>query len=562
MTLTELQQQLAAQKLDACIITRNNQFLGQDILPEENRLQRLTGFSGSAGNLLVFRDRAFLFTDGRYELQAARETDPEQVEVVITNGQSLGSWLQNHTESPKLRIAFNPWCHTVSETDFWKRTLKNIEFVEDAGLLSAALLSAKECNIFEHDIEFAGISMDEKIADLTEFMRQNKLDAFLLTACDSVSWLLNLRSDCLPDTPIVRAFAFINALGEVSLFTTDFTKLESELKNYKNRTVGMDCKRSPRALFSLMKKNKIWIENLPDPVQNRKAVKNPVEISGLRKAHLRDGAAVVRLLIWLEQNYNGQTELDVVKKLHDLRAAETNFFSNSFETIAGFAANGAIVHYQPSEATSRKLASGSLLLLDSGAQYLDGTTDITRTIALGSPAPEMIRDFTVVLKAHIALASACFPDGTPGLALDAIAREPLWKCGKNYNHGTGHGVGFFLNVHEGPVSISSRNALTPLAENMITSIEPGYYKENAYGIRIENLARVTHHNSPDFEIPMLCFETLTFVPLDKKLIDKYLLSEEERTWLNNYHRQVFERIAPLLNEAEKDWLRNACAPLE
>ena len=562
MTLTELQQQLAAQKLDACIITRNNQFLGQDILPEENRLQRLTGFSGSAGNLLVFRDRAFLFTDGRYELQAARETDPEQVEVVITNGQSLGSWLQNHTESQKLRIAFNPWCHTVSETDFWKRTLKNIEFVEDAGLLSAALLSAKECNIFEHDIEFAGISMDEKIADLTEFMRQNKLDAFLLTACDSVSWLLNLRSDCLPDTPIVRAFAFINALGEVSLFTTDFTKLESELKNYKNRTVGMDCKRSPRALFSLMKKHKIWIENLPDPVQNRKAVKNPVEISGLRKAHLRDGAAVVRLLIWLEQNYNGQTELDVVKKLHDLRAAETNFFSNSFETIAGFAANGAIVHYQPLETTSLKLASGSLLLLDSGAQYLDGTTDITRTIALGSPEPEMIRDFTVVLKAHIALASACFPDGTPGLALDAIAREPLWKCGKNYTHGTGHGVGFFLNVHEGPVSISSRNALTPLAENMITSIEPGYYKENAYGIRIENLARVTRHNSPDFEIPMLCFETLTFVPLDKKLIDKYLLSEEERTWLNNYHRQVFERIAPLLNEAEKDWLRNACAPLE
>lgn len=562
MTLTELQQQLAAQKLDACIITRNNQFLGQDILPEENRLQQLTGFSGSAGNLLVFRDRAFLFTDGRYELQAARETDPEQVEVVITNGQSLGSWLQNHTESQKLRIAFNPWCHTVSETDFWKRTLKNIEFVEDDGLLSAALLSAKECNIFEHDIEFSGISMDEKIADLTEFMRQNKLDAFLLTACDSVSWLLNLRSDCLPDTPIVRAFAFINALGEVSLFTTDFTKLESELKNYKNRTVGMDCKRSPRALFSLMKKHKIWIENLPDPVQSRKAVKNPVEISGLRKAHLRDGAAVVRLLIWLEQNYNGQTELDVVKKLHDLRAAETNFFSNSFETIAGFAANGAIVHYQPSEATSLKLASGSLLLLDSGAQYLDGTTDITRTIALGSPEPEMIRDFTAVLKAHIALASACFPDGTPGLALDAIAREPLWKCGKNYNHGTGHGVGFFLNVHEGPVSISSRNALTPLAENMITSIEPGYYKENAYGIRIENLARVTRHNSPDFEIPMLCFETLTFVPLDKKLIDKYLLNEEERTWLNNYHRQVFERIAPLLNEAEKNWLLNACAPLE
>ena len=522
MTLSELQQQLISQKLDAYIITRNNQFLGQDILPSENRIHQLSGFSGSAGTLLVFKDKAYLFTDGRYEIQAARETNPKQVEVVITNGQSLGSWMQNNLNENKLKIGYNPWCHSVSETDFWKRALKNIEFIEFPELLADSLLDKKEVDIFEHDITYAGVSMDEKISLLTEFMKKNQLGGFLLTSCDSVSWLLNLRSNCLPDTPILRAFAFVNALGEVSLFTTDFTKLEHELKNYKNQNIGLDCKHAPRALFSLMKKYKIWIENLPDPIQAWKAV----------------------------------------KKLHELRQSNSNFYSESFDTIAGFAANGAVVHYHPQSETNLELKDGSLLLLDSGAQYYDGTTDVTRTIAIGVPSAEMIHDYTLVLKSHIALATACFPEGTTGLALDAIARAPLWKCGKNYNHGTGHGVGFFLNVHEGPNSISIRNSQTPLTENMITSIEPGYYKENHYGIRIENMARVMSCINPEFELPMLGFETLTLVPLDKKLIDKYLLTREEQDWLNRYHQQVFEQLSPLLNPQEQSWLRQACTPLD
>ncbi len=562
MNLTQLQQSLKDNKIDACIITRNNQFIGQDILPEENRILQLSKFSGSAAKMLVFQDKAILFTDGRYALQAPQQTAGMNIEVIITNGESLGTWMQKNLNKIPMRITYNPWCHTVSETDYWKRVLRNISFIEDENLLSDSLLSTKEYNIFEHSIEYAGISMDEKISMLTTFMQEHQLDGFIITACDSASWLLNLRSDCLPDSPIIRAFAFINALGEVSLFTNDFSKLENELKKYKNKNIGLDCKHSPTAIFRLMKKHKIWIENIFDPIQNWKAIKNPIEISNLQKAHIRDGLAVTRFLIWLEKNYQGKTELDIVAKLNEFRQSGENYFSNSFDTIAGYASNSAIIHYHPTENTNLSLQADSLLLLDSGAQYLDGTTDVTRTIALGSPSNEMIRDYTLVLKSHIALANAYFPEGTTGLSLDAIARAPLWKHGKDYSHGTGHGVGFFLNVHEGPCSISSRNANTPLSEHMITSIEPGYYKENQYGIRIENLAQVVSISNDNLEQPTLGFKPLTLVPLDKKLIDRYLLNQDELVWLNNYHQTVFEKLSPLLNNQEQEWLQHACSAID
>jgi len=562
MDLKQLQQSLKEQKIDACIITRNNQFIGQDILPEENRIAQLCGFDGSAGKMIIFQDKALLFTDGRYALQAPLQTQGTGVEVIITKGESLGSWMQKNLNDKQQRIAYNPWCHTISETDYWKRTLRNLTFIENEELLVAPLYNINQCDIFEHDIEYAGISMDEKISQFTKFMQDNHLDGFIITACDSVSWLLNLRSDCLPDCPIIRAFAFINSNGEVSLFTNDFRKLESELQNYKNKNIGMDCKHSPSAIFRIMKKHKIWIENILDPIQNWKAIKNPVELSNIQKAHLKDARAVTRFLIWLEQNYSGQTELDIINKLNEYRQQEQNYFANSFATIAGFAQNGAIVHYHPTKTTNLTLHSGSLLLLDSGAQYFDGTTDITRTIAIGTPTPEMIHNYTIVLKSHIALASCYFPEGTNGAALDAITRAPLWKHGKDYAHGTGHGVGYFLNVHEGPCSISSRNGNISLAEHMITSIEPGYYKENHYGIRIENLAQVIRIEDNNFEQSTLGFEPLTLVPLDKRLIDKYLLNKDELAWLNNYHQTIFNKLSPLMNEQEKIWLEQACTPIE
>ena len=561
MELSQLQQRLKEQKIDALIITRNNQFIGQDVLLKENRIYQLSGFDGSAGKMIVFQDKAYLFTDGRYALQAPQQTAKTGIKVIITKGESLATWLQQNTDAQTLRIAYNPWCHTISETDYWKRTLRNITFIEDTNLFPDSPINYQDIDVFEHEIEYSGLSIDEKISMLTKFMQEHQLDAFMLTSCDSVSWLTNLRSNYLPDSPILPAFAFINNKGELSLFINDLSKIEDEIKEYKGKNIGMDNKSAPTAIFRLLKKHKIWVENISDPIQLWKAIKNPVELDNIKKAHLRDGVAVTRFLMWLEQNYQGLTELDVVNKLNEFRQQGKNYFSNSFDTIAGFASNGAIVHYSPSESTNLTLQAGSLLLLDSGAQYFDGTTDITRTIALGTPSPEMIRDYTIVLKSHISLATAYFPEGTNGVALDAIARAPLWKYGKNYNHGTGHGVGFFLNVHEGPCSISSRNANTPLQENMITSIEPGYYKENYYGIRIENLAQVIHIDNPEFEQPTLGFHPLTLVPLDKQLIDKYLLTQEELNWLNNYHQLVQEKLSSQLSTDEQEWLLQACAPL-
>lgn len=558
MTLSELQKKISEHGLDALIVTRNNMFLGQDILPEENNVMSLTGFTGSAGNLIVFQHKAILFVDGRYEIQAAHEVNSKDVEIICTH-ESLATWFQNNI-TDNLRIGYNSWCHTINEVDYWARSLKKLTFVEANDILPS-LPFPKECEIFEHDIEFAGISMDEKVSQMARFIGQGKCDAYFISACDSVSWLLNLRSSCLPDTPILRAFALINSLGEVSLFTSDFTKLGEELKTFAGKTIGVAFNQTPKAVYNLMKANNIWVENLANPIQNWKAVKNPVEISNLQKSHCRDAVAVCRLIHWLENNWQGKTELDIVQKLYDYRKQGKNFFSNSFETIAGFAANGAIVHYCPSPLTNRELEAGSLILLDSGAQYFDGTTDITRTVAIGKPDEKMIADNTMVLKAHVNLSSAVFPAGTAGQTLDILARGELWRQGKDYNHGTGHGVGFFLNVHEGPQSISSRNSQAPLQAGMITSIEPGYYLESHYGIRIENLVRIVEASFPESSATMLKFEPLTLVPLDKRLINKYLLTQKETEWVNNYHQTVYSRISPLLEPELQNWLKEACSPL-
>lgn len=558
MTLTELQKILIKNDTDAYIVTRNNMFLGQDVLNEENKVKELTGFSGSAGNLIVFRDKAVLFVDGRYELQAAMEVDPAAVSVVTTRD-TLATWMQNNLDSP-CKIFYNPWCHSISEIDYWNRALKKHTFIANDKDLLGSRLSARKPEIFELGIEFSGVSMEEKISYLTEFMTKKSLDAFFISECDSLSWLTNLRSDCLPDTPILRAFAVVDRGGEISLFTSDFKQIEVELAQYKGRSIGLSFKQTPRQIYNIMKDHRIWMENTENPINAWKAVKNPVELNGFQKAHHRDGLSVIRFLHWLENNWQGQDELSIVGKLHHFRARNQHFYGNSFETIAGFASNGAIVHYHPENATNKQLEAGSLLLLDSGAQYYDATTDITRTVAIGKPSTEMIDSFTQVLKAHIAVASAYFPVGTAGSALDALSRAQLWQYGKDYNHGTGHGVGTFSNVHEGPNSISTKGN-APFAAHMISSIEPGYYKENAYGIRIENLAYTEMVSNPDFSKEMLCFKILTLVPIDKHLINKYLLNQQELDWLNNYHAQILQELRPDLEPEVADWLEQACSPL-
>ena len=560
MTLDDISQLLKNKNWDAYIIPHNNIFIGQDILPEENKIMELCGFSGSAGTLLVMQNKSFLLVDGRYEIQAQKEVSTPSVEVICTS-ESIGSWLQQNIKYP-LTIAYNPWHHSISEVDFWHRTLKQHTFVEDNEQILGQSQSHKESEIFEHSIEFSGISSEEKISYLTGYMQENRLDAFLVCEPDAVSWLLNLRSDALPYSPVFRAFALIDKESNISLYSQEFNKLETSLSAFKGKTIGLSPNHTPKKIASLMKQNKIWINNCPNPIEKWKSIKNPIELDGFKKSHIRDGVALCKFLYWLENNWRGQTELSIVQKLYEYRSQEQNFYSNSFATIAGYGNNGAIVHYQPNEQTNLSLSEGNILLLDSGGQYFDGTTDVTRTIAISNvPSQETKDNFTHVLKAHIAAANTVFPSGTYGHIIDGIARSQLWQFGKDYAHGTGHGVGHFSNVHEGPFSLSSRRNATPLEEGQITSIEPGYYLENQYGIRIENLYYTSAMNNSEHSKAMLCFVPLTLVPIDKRLINKYLLSKQEICWLNQYHKFVFEQLNSLLPTEIQPWFAEVCSPL-
>lgn len=576
MTLEELQATLKKHKLDAYIITRNNMFIGQDLLDEENRILELTGFTGSAGTLIVTPQSATLIVDGRYKIQAVQEIDINKIQVLCHFNQSIYKWVGLNIGEKKAQIAYNSWTTPIEEPQRWQSSFPEITFIPDASEIFDNNLNLKTSNVFEHKIEFSGIESIEKIASITQYNQRQKLDAYLFTAADSVSWLLNLRSDCLPHSPIFRAYALVDKSGEVTIFSDNtkldfepqagqiflpFKSLEKVLKSYKKKNIGLDFETAPLAIKTLCDKFEVNTHRWFNPILRPKAYKNPIEIAGIEKAHLRDGTALCKFLYWFSNNSSGQTELDIVAKLHEFRSLQENFFSESFGTIAGFGSNGAIVHYQPKAETNQTLVPGSLLLLDSGAQYYDGTTDVTRTLTVGQPSQEMIDNFTLVLKAHLALASAYFPEQTNGIALDKIARSVMWRQGKNYNHGTGHGVGCFLNVHEGPQNMGNSSAQHTITENMILSIEPGYYKDENYGIRIENLARIIPVNNPDFTEPFYQFKILTLAPIDKRLVNKYLMSSEEISWLNNYHKEVFEKVSPFINKDEKTWLKDACSPL-
>lgn len=553
MTITDIQNYLKNKEFGAYIVTRNNMFIGQDVLDEENKIKELTGFTGSAGTLIVFQDRAVLLVDGRYDLQAKAQTDSKGIEVVCTRD-SLGAWIHHNVQAP-YKFVYDAWCHSVSEVDYWRRSLEWHTFVEDKDNLLGYRVSSQQADIFELKEEFSGVSAEEKISYLTDFMSQNRLDAYLLCEADSVSWLMNLRSNLIKYSPIFRAYALVYASGEVSLFTNNFSKLVDELAVLKGKNIGINFSRTPKKIQSIIKTNDAVYRNVINPIVEWKAIKNPVEITGFKNCHIRDGIAVCRFLSWFDKNYSDVDELECVNKLYEFRAQGDKFYSESFATIAGFGANGAIIHYQPTESTNKKSLNGTLFLLDSGGHYYDGTTDITRTVAVGQPSQDMIDSYTQVLKAHIALSSQIFPVGTQGAQLDAITRAALWNNQKDYAHGTGHGVGFCTNVHEGPQSISLKNQ-NLLQAGMICSIEPGYYKEGNYGVRIENLALITERSEG-----WLQFEPLTVVPYDRKLINKSLLSSAEVDWINIYHQKVCEKLLPLLDETTIQWLQEQTKPL-
>lgn len=558
MTILSIQKELQKQKIDARLITLNNHFIGQDVLDSENQILKLTNFSGSYGILFITQTKAFLFVDGRYEIQAKKEVNLKKIEIIKLAQTSFNDWLKNNFNKKSYKIEYNPWTITPKYLEHLNKNFPNIDFVEQTN--PELFLDPKKIKTFAHQKKFSGLSTKEKIEKITTFIKEKKLDAYLITSATNSSWLLNLRSNTLPYTPILRAYTLINKDGTYKIFT-DNSDLKEALplkdlaKHIKDiNLLGADFKTSPSIILTFNPN----IKNKEDPISTFKTIKNQTEIKGFVNAHIRDGVAVTKFLIWLSKNYSNKTEQDISDKLLSFRSKEANFYSESFKTISAFASNGAIVHYHPTPKTNKTLKKGSLLLLDSGAQYYDGTTDITRTISIGKPTPDMIEKNTLVLKSHISLAEAYFPENTTGSELDILARLPLFKQDLNYEHGTGHGVGHFSNVHEGSHSISlARKSKTPLKENMITSIEPGYYLENNYGIRIENLYYITKKKNSK----LLKFEPLTLVPLDKNLINKYLLSKEEELWINNYHAKVFKTLKKYLSHQELNWLKEACAPL-
>lgn len=531
-TLREL---FSEHNIDAYLVPSQDEYQNEYVPEHRQRLKFVSDFSGSNGIALVTTTKKILFTDGRYFLQAKLELTPDWQILNYTD--------QNIIEQTAgLKVGFDPKLHSLRQIESWK---DKIDLVPIAENLIGTDPTPTNHKIFLHDLQYCGISAKDKISSLVEKIQT--IDALVITAPDSISWLLNIRGDEVKYNPVVLANIIIYRTGHISLFleqnpSTDVLDyldsldvIACPINDFENELKGLR-----KAKIQICDTSSYWLKLLlpettvkPDPCLLAKACKNEHEIKGAINAHIKDGRAVTNFLKWLEKNYDNQDEISVAEKLLEFRKEEKDFISPSFATIAGFAANGAIIHYHAQADTAKKITGNGLLLLDSGGQYLDGTTDITRTIAIGTPTSEQIHNFTLVLKGFIALASAEFAKDTTGTELDALARQYLLAENKDYAHGTGHGVGSFLSVHEGPQRIS-KSYNKPLVPNMIVSIEPGYYKEGEYGIRIENLVYVIESEKKGF----LKFEMLTKVPLDHKLIDLSLLTEFEKDWLNSYEQDV------------------------
>ncbi|MGD9538831.1 MAG: aminopeptidase P family protein [Alphaproteobacteria bacterium] len=576
--LAWLRAELGRRGLDGFLVPLADEHQGEYVAKRSRRLAWLTGFTGSAGIAVVLADHAAVFVDGRYTLQAEAQVDGALYERRHLTEDPPDRWLAAHLK-PGLRIGYDPWLHTE---DGRKRYAKACE---DEG---AALVPC-ETNpldavwpdqppaplgpVVPHPIEFAGRSAEEKRAEIAALIKKAKADAAVLSAPESIAWLLNVRGGDVPCTPLPHAFAIIESDASVALFV-DPRKLAPGLDAHLgNRVAVQPPEALGPALDALGRRHRavlvdplgapVWIADRleaagaalvrgADPCARPKACKNPVEIEGTRNAHRRDGAALVRFLAWLDKAAaSGRlTESEAATRLLAERRKNERFMGPSFETISGAGPNGAVVHYRVTPETDRRLEPGTLYLVDSGGQYLDGTTDVTRTIAIGRPSAEHRDRFTRVLKGHIALAAARFPAGTSGSQLDALARQYLWQAGLDYDHGTGHGVGSYLSVHEGPQRISKLPSTTALEPGMIVSDEPGYYKAGAYGIRIENLVVVTPAaGMAGAERPLLGFETLTLAPIDRRLVDPALMSADEIAWLNGYHKRVRDELRPLLKGA-------------
>jgi Xaa-Pro aminopeptidase len=571
--------------LDGFVVPRADQHQNEYLPDSEERLAWLTGFTGSAGFLVVLPDQAILFTDGRYTLQAREQTDPAIFTLVNIVDTPPTAWIEQNLPAGS-RLGYDPWLHTAEGAE------RLFKACEKAG---AKLVPVDDNPIDEiwsdrpapplgaitlRDARLAGADAATKISEIAAEIAKQRADALVVSDPHNIAWAFNIRGADVAHTPLPIAFAIVPKQARPQLFI-DGRKLSNavrdrletlaeirepdaltgELKKLGEAKAALllDQASAADALVKLVEGAGGKVLRAADPITAIKAIKNAAEIAGAHAAQARDGAAMARFLAWFDREApNGKlTEIDAVEALETFRRETGVLKDVSFPSISGAGPNGAIVHYRVTRKTNRPIRTGELFLIDSGAQYEDGTTDITRTLAVGTPTQEMRTRFTQVLKGHIAIASAVFPDGTTGVQLDTLARQYLWQAGVDFEHGTGHGVGSYLSVHEGPAGISKRGN-APLKRGMILSNEPGYYKEGCFGIRIENLVLVIEAPAiAGAEKPMNAFETITLAPIDARLIDVGLMTPLEIAWLNGYHARVAETIGPLVDKETASWLRAA-----
>lgn len=586
MNKISILRQLMTERNIAATIIPSTDPHGSEYVAEHWQARRfLSGFTGSAGTLVVTAEKSALWTDSRYFLQASEELVGSDIELMkegLPQTPSINEWILSVIE-PNTTIAIDAKMFSINEFNKISDRLaeKNIGIMTDCDLVSEVWenrppIPQQPIAVFEK----SGRSCNEKLKWLRERLHSLATDAFVITALDEIAWLFNIRGSDIEFNPVAVAYAFVTAdravlfvddkkqdkkikqyFSQNQIETIAYDNFFSFLKSIEKSTVGIDFRYANYEVFKSLSAT-VEIKNISSPIIEAKSVKNRVELAGFRRAMIKDGVALVRFCRWLQRSVREgkATELAAACKLHEYRAEQSGFVSDSFETISAYQAHGAVVHYAPTEHTDEPLRARGLLLLDSGGQYTDGTTDITRTIVLGRITAEQKRDFTLVLKGVVALSKAIFPEGTRGAQLDVLARQYLWQNRKNFGHGTGHGVGHYLCVHEGPQSIRMQENPQPLLCGMVTSNEPAVYADGKYGIRHENLIAVKEYKKSAYG-RFLCFETLTLFPFDKKGIDLSLLTTDEIEWLNAYHTMCYKKLSPHLNTKEKTWLKRMTAAI-
>lgn len=590
--LAALRQQLKEDRLDGFVVPLTDEHMSEYVGSYAQRLEWLTGFKGSAGSAVVMPQDAAIFTDGRYTIQVRQQVSPTEWTYQSVPETSVAHWLKDN--APKgARIGYDPWLHTADWVKMATEQLaaKGAELVavgqNPIDKVWADQPEPSKARLIVQTDALAGKNSAEKRHDIADWLEKEGADAAVLAALDSIAWTLNVRGADVSHTPVALAYAVAHKDGTTDLFVAgekvgddvrahlgngvrlhERSAFEDYLKILNGKLVAVDPERSVAAIAQALEAGGARILKRRDPTVLPRAIKNDAEVGGQKAAQARDGAAVSRFLKWVsdEAPKGGLDEIIASDRLEAFRKEHGDLRDLSFDTISAYGPNGALPHYKGTAESNLPFKSGTLYLVDSGGQYEDGTTDITRTVPIGEPTDEMRDRFTRVLQGHIAIATARFPAGTRGSQLDSFARRPLWDAGVDYAHGTGHGVGSFLSVHEGPQRISPAGSSQsggdePLKAGMFLSNEPGYYKQGDFGIRIENLVLVVPIKIAGQEKDMLGFETLTFVPIDKSLIKAEMLSPSERDWLNSYHAEVLAKIGPQLSGADLDWLKDQTSPL-